>query len=180
MKKNALVILLISSAFNSAAEESTFKAAWTDSNGNNVVNLNVKNGPKGEDVGSVYLSGEGIINDVQSWKVRDAVEACPVDYDITIYPETFEFIDLQDHGGNYLLFAYRLLCVGGVDPGEIKYLAYQDGKKYALRGEEKIITPDENTYGGEDPPKPDYNLRNNKPLLNYMLNKWPSFSIRRY
>lgn len=180
MKKIAFVILLVSSSFNSVAEESTFKAAWTDSNGNNVVNLNVRNGPKGEDVGSIYLSGEGIINDVQSWKVRDAVEACPVDYDITIYPETFEFIDLPGHGGKYLLFAYRLLCVGGVDPGEIKYLAYQDGKKYALRGEEKIITLEEDVYGGEVPPKPDFNLRINKPLLDYMLRKWPSFSIRRY
>jgi hypothetical protein len=30
-------------------------------------------------------------------------------------------------------------------------LAYQDGKKYALRGEEKLITSEEDTYGGEDP-----------------------------
>lgn len=145
-----------------------------------MVNLNVRNGSRGEDVSSIYIFGEGITNDVQSWKVRDAVEACPVDYDITIYPETFVFIGLPDHGGNYLLFAYRLPCAGGVDPAEIKYLAYQDEKKYALRGEEKIITPEENTYGGEDPPKPDYNLRTIKPLLNYMLNKWPSFSVRRY
>ncbi|STQ44419.1 Uncharacterised protein [Ewingella americana] len=35
------------------------------------------------------------------------------------------------------------------------------------------------SFGGEVSPVPDFNLKNNKPLLEYMLKKWPSVSTTR-
>lgn len=48
---------------------------------------------------------------------------------------------------------------------------YKNGVKYVLRGEEYIIVVNEG-YGGENFLILDYNLKNDKFLLNYMLKKW--------
>jgi hypothetical protein len=65
--------------------------------------------------------------------------------------------------------------ITGIDPVTVKYFAYKHGVKYSLRGEEHIIV-ENGSYGGENSPVPDWNLKNNKPLLNYMLKKWKSIS----
>jgi hypothetical protein len=57
----------------------------------------------------------------------------------------------------------------------VKYFAYKNGVKYSLRGEEHIIV-ENGSYGGENPPIPDSNLRGDKPLLDYMLKKWGAIS----
>lgn len=41
---------------------------------------------------------------------------------------------------------YKLGCRGGVDPLDMKIIMYENGKKYAMRGSEKIvISYNENT-----------------------------------
>lgn len=77
-------------------------------------------------------------------------------------------------GEGTVLFAYKIGCIGGIDPITVKYFAYKNGVKHALRGEEHIIVANDG-YGGENPPIPDHNLKNDKPLLNYMLKKMEGY-----
>ncbi|MBO2029753.1 hypothetical protein J4734_29330 [Klebsiella pneumoniae] len=44
--------------------------------------------------------------------------------------------------------AYKIGCVGGIDPVIVKYFAFKNGVKYSLRGEEHIIVSSEG-FGGE-------------------------------
>ncbi|MER4060189.1 hypothetical protein J8812_16610, partial [Klebsiella pneumoniae] len=74
-----------------------------------------------------------------------------------------------------VLFAYKIGRVGGIDPVIVKYFAFKNGVKYSLRGEEHIIVGSEG-FGGEKAPVPDFNLRNDKSLLKYMMGKWDSIS----
>ncbi|WP_188042497.1 hypothetical protein [Klebsiella pneumoniae] len=57
----------------------------------------------------------------------------------------------------------------------VSWQHYQNGVKYSLRGEEHIIVGSEG-FGGEKAPVPDFNLRNDKSLLKYMMGKWDSIS----
>lgn len=58
--------------------------------------------------------------------------------------------------------------MGEIDPVTVKYFAYGSKIKYVLRGEEHIIVGGDE-FGGEQPPVPNFNLRKNDSLLEYML-----------
>lgn len=116
---------------------------------------------------------------LELWALSDAVVDCPVDVVLNLIKDSFEVVDLFQDGHKVVLFAYKIGCVGGIDPVVVKYFAYHNGIKHALRGEEHIILGND-AYGGEEPPVPGLNLKNSKILLNYMMKKWPQISLRKY
>jgi hypothetical protein len=127
------------------------------------------------DAGRLVLTAEERVGEHTVWSLKDYIDDCPVDANLTLINGSFEIIDPLGDGNKATLFAYILGCRGGVDPREIKYFAFYNGKKHALRGEETIVLSNDR-YGGETPPKADYQLKSNPFLLSYMQKKWPKLA----
>jgi len=111
------------------------------------------------------------------WSLKDYVGECNVDSSIELALPSFEVVDLFSSEDKVVLFAYTIGCIGGIDPVDVKYFAFYKGKKHSLRGRESFIGV-EGVTDLAPPPVPDYNLRENKVILNYILKKWPSISAR--
>lgn len=166
-----ILVLLIMSSFPVNSATGLFKSVWIDRSGQHNVTLSVMDGESEGETSTVLLKGGGNLNSEKDWVISDSVKNCPQDADISIYPNSFELVDLLKNNDYYVLFSYRISCSGGVDPGEVKYFAYNNGKKYSLRGQE-TIKADGGKMGGEGNVIADENLNNNLPLLNYMKGKW--------
>lgn len=109
------------------------------------------------------------------WVLNDYVNDCILDIKLDVVTGSVEVNKTFSDGVGAVLFAYKIGCNDGFDPVTVKYFAYKDGVKHSLIGEEHIIVED-GGYGGEIAPKPDFNLKSDKPLLDYMLKKWTSVS----
>lgn len=110
------------------------------------------------------------------WTLKDFVQNCNEDIKLDIVPDSVEVNEKLSAGTGTVLFAYKIGCVGGIDPVAVKYFAFRDGVKYSLRGEEHIIVGDYE-FGGEKAPVPDFNVQNDRSLLKYMAKKWASISL---
>lgn len=83
-----------------------------------------------------------------SWQVRDFSVDCPVDVLAEYVPGTFAVTDLNKNNKAEVWLMYRIACRGDVSPASMKIIMYEGGKKYALRGEAKVLLPTE-TIGGK-------------------------------
>ncbi|VXD05901.1 conserved hypothetical protein [Enterobacterales bacterium 8AC] len=173
---NKLILaLIIINFFPAISATGVFKNVWIDRSAQHDVTLSVMDGESEGETSSILLKGGGNLNSKRDWVISDSVKNCPQDADISIYPNSFELVDLLKNNDYYVLLSYRISCSGGVDPGEVKYFAYNNGKKYSLRGQE-TIKADGSKMGGEGNVIADENLNNNLPLLNYMKGKWDLIS----
>lgn len=145
---------------------------WIDSSGEHTLMIEKEtfNNHTGE-----HLSVKQVTSGRVDWVLNDYANDCEVDINLDVISESIEVNRKFSEGEGTVLFAYKIGCIGGIDPVTVKYFAYKNGVKHALRGEEHIIV-ENGSYGGENPPIPDYNLKNDKPLLNYMLKKWKAIS----
>lgn len=84
----------------------------------------------------------------QTWKVYDFVDECQTDIIAHFVDKTFAVTDLNKDGKAEVWLMYKVSCQGGVDVVPMKIIMYHDNKKYAARGDTKIILP-EGEYGGE-------------------------------
>jgi len=88
--------------------------------------------------------------------VRDMEEDCgsPNGGDLTaaFVPEALEVTDLDGDGTAEVTFAYRLGCRTDVRPLTMKLLVLEDGQKYILRGQARVVLTahDDETYGTGD------------------------------
>lgn len=85
---------------------------------------------------------------VFSWQVRDFSKDCPVDVMAEYVPGTFAVTDLNKDNKAEVWLMYRIACRGDVSPANTKIIMYESGKKYAMRGEAKVVFPTE-TIGGK-------------------------------
>jgi len=164
-----LGIVQCSSVF---AKDLFINKTWTDDSGEH--NLVIEKGfTKNNSV--EYLSVKQVTGGNVDWVLNDYVNDCEVDINLDVITKSIEISRSFSNGGTTVLFAYKIGCIGGLDPVTVKYFAYKNGVKYALRGEEHIIV-ENGSYGGEESPIPDSNLRGDKHLLDYMLKKWGAIS----
>lgn len=175
--KSLIVITGMIASFTVYADNSVSQERWTDNAGTHHVTFTEVVSSNDPYTRSKYITVQQTTGGKQDWILRDYIEDCPLDFTIRFLPQSIEHRDLFASGTDVFLFAYRMGCFGGVDPLEVKYFAYYQGKKYALRGEEKIIMEKE-SYGGEKPPVADWNLRTNPTLLTYMQGRWPKLTTR--
>lgn len=155
------------------AKELIFNTTWIDNSGEHklVMETEVNKDNTGE-----HSSVKQVTKGKDDWILNDYVNDCEVDVNLNLIKESIEVNNSFADGT--VLFACKIGCIGGVDPVAVKYFAYKNGVKYSLRGGEHIIV-ENGRYGGESPPVPDYNLKNDKPLLNYMLKKWKSILMKK-
>lgn len=145
---------------------------WIDDNGKHslVIEKRVAKNSTSEHLSVKQVTGGDI-----DWVLNDYVNDCEVDINLDVIAKSIEINRDFSNNGTAVLFAYKVGCIGGIDPVTVKYFAYKNGVKYALRGDEHIIV-ENGSYGGENLPIPDSNLKNDKPLLDYMLKKWGAIS----
>ncbi|EHM3443895.1 hypothetical protein K2B09_004718 [Salmonella enterica subsp. enterica] len=164
LKNMLLFIFLLTSLFSEANEyvsEESYKLQWHNDNGTiNSVNIAID----GNEINVNAISGN---SGEEQWSLKDYVSQCELDLVLDMIPESFEVVDLFNDGDRVVLFAYKIGCIGGIDPVDVKYFAFYNGVKYALRGQEMFIT-DKGIDDEYIPPKPNYNLRNNSELFKYM------------
>lgn len=163
-------ILLLYPMSSTFAKELISNKKWKDNSGEHLLVIEKVINNNGE-----YLSVKQVTKGKDDWVLNDYVNDCEVDINLNVIKKSIEINSGLTDGEGTVLFAYKIGCIGGIDPVTVKYFAYKNGVKYSLRGEEHIIV-ENGSYGGENPPIPDWNLKNNKFLLNYMLKKWKSIS----
>lgn len=113
---------------------------------------------------------------VLSWQVHDFSKDCPVDVLAQYVHGTFAVTDLNKDNKAEVWLMYRIACRGDVSPASMKIIMYEDGKKYAVRGEAKAVLPTE-TIGGK------YVMDNafltNKVFKDYAVQLWQKNMIER-
>lgn len=164
-----MIFFLVNPTF---AKELIINISWIDDSGehNLVMEKEINKNNTGE-----HLSVKQVTKGKDDCVLNDYVNDCEVDINLNVIMESIEVNSGIADGEGTVLFAYKIGCIGGIDPVTVKYFAYKNGVKYALRGEEYIIV-ENGSYGGENPPIPDSNLKSDKPLLSYMLKKWKAIS----
>lgn len=172
----AIIIFFFIMPLSALASNYPLNKIWSDNQGEHslAIEKGVYKNSNGE-----YLLVKQTTNGKVDWLLNDYVKDCDVDIVLDIVSESLEIKKWSPSDEGIVLFAYKIGCIGGVDPVTVKYFAYSHGIKYALRGEEHIIIG-EDSYGGENPPVADFNLKHNKQLYDYMLSKWKVVSLRTY
>jgi hypothetical protein len=75
---------------------------------------------------------------IQTWKVYDYIDDCPVDIVASFVKNTFKVTDLDDNGIAEIWLMYKTVCHGDISPSEMKIIMYQGKQKFAVRGENKV------------------------------------------
>ncbi|MBL0737748.1 hypothetical protein JI750_12655 [Flavobacterium sp. GN10] len=75
---------------------------------------------------------------VQTWKVYDYIQDCPVDIVASFVKDSFEITDLDNNGIAEIWLMYKTICHGDVSPCEMKIIMYEGKQKFAMRGESKV------------------------------------------
>ena len=86
-----------------------------------------------------YLYQENNKNYIKEWQIYDLVNDCPLDISGDFLPNAFVITDVNKNHFAEVWALYKMGCRGGIDPLDMKIIMYENGKKYAMRGEEKII-----------------------------------------
>ena len=128
---------------------------WTDSTGDNIVILTAtektqsKNAPGRDAALYAYhyvVSGDSI---KQTWKVYDYIKECDTDMDLYFVDNAFAVTDLNKDGKAEVWIMYKNSCRGDVSPAPMKIIMYQDNKKFAVRGTNKVQHSANYYAGGE-------------------------------
>ena len=105
-----------------------------------------------------------------SWKIYDYTECFGVDWFTGFIPEATTITDIDNNGITEITIPYVLICRGGMDPGTMKIIMYENGIKYALRGETAVGCNHGNPYGGENTSSE--NLKSNQSFLAFLNKRW--------
>lgn len=160
---------------------------WTDKTGENIVILTqnevhyAKPDANGSE-GKAELYGYQFLKTdtgwKQVWRLYDQVELCGLDIRSEFLKNSFTITDLDKDGNAEASVAYALSCKGDVSPDGLKFVLYEEGKKYIIRGSTTIVTGKDKSVGEKiidksftDGPKT---------FLNFANTQWSKFSIQRY
>ena len=134
-------------AFFALSLAGAYELRFSDKNGENKISF------EAVEIGQtngVKFGGFNEINGQKAWQMNDFVSEC--EYDLAYKAREPEITDLDNDGVKEVWLIYYKACQGGLDPLEMKILAYeQKGEitdKYALRGQ-SLLEIDGGKYGGE-------------------------------
>ena len=129
---------------------------WKDGRGSNILVLaetgavpdqkSQEGGRKAELFAYCFLDG----SKTPSWKIYDSEKQCPVDVEAFFVTEAIEVTDLDGDGLSEIWIVYKTTCRGDISGRAMKIIMYENGVKHALRGSEKIVTPEGEFDGGRE------------------------------
>lgn len=135
---------------------------WKDSQGENILILtetgefaHTKENPDSRDA---ELYGYHFVKKEKEWKllwkITDFIQGCDLDITLQFKKETTSITDLNKNNIAETWLFYELSCKGDVSPNDIKLIMHEGEKKYAIRGNEKMIFKTDlkekpSTIGGE-------------------------------
>ncbi|NDJ57762.1 hypothetical protein GWD52_12310 [Enterobacteriaceae bacterium 4M9] len=143
-----------------------YKAVWVDNEGKHDVKIATSTAAN-----MLRLTGSGLLNGTARWSVEDKLEQCGFDSEVKLFPDAFDVVDVLGDKISVFLFSYRISCLGELEPGMVKYVAFYKGAQYTLKGEETLKIGDD-AWGGTTAPQASSTLKQNKALYNYMMTKW--------
>ncbi|WP_146185881.1 M949_RS01915 family surface polysaccharide biosynthesis protein [Flavobacterium album] len=76
---------------------------------------------------------------LQTWKVYDYISDCPLDIEANFVSDPPNITDLDNDGFAEVWMVYKTACRGDVSPADMKLIMYENGKKHAMRGTEKML-----------------------------------------
>jgi hypothetical protein len=131
---------------------------WTDSLGQNLVittqteETQSKNAPDdGYRDKALYAYHYIIEADSirQTWKLYDYIKECMVDIRADYIKNTFAVTDLNKNGKAEVWLMYKTVCHGDVSPSNMKIIMYENDKKFAVRGTNRVKFSEKEFMGGE-------------------------------
>lgn len=84
-----------------------------------------------------------------TWKVYDFIKDCPVDLTASFIKNTFAVTDLNKDGQAEVWLMYKTVCHGDVSPSDMKIVMYENGRKYVVRGTNRVKLSEKEYYGGD-------------------------------
>jgi hypothetical protein len=84
-----------------------------------------------------------------NWKVQDYIKQCPVDIKANYVKDTFAVTDLNMDGLAEIWLMYKTICRGDITPSNMKIIMYENGRKYAVRGTNRVEVSKNEIYGGK-------------------------------
>ncbi|MCF6346700.1 MAG: hypothetical protein L3J20_00170 [Flavobacteriaceae bacterium] len=105
----------------------------------------------------------------EKWKIYDYNECFGVDWYTGFIQKATTITDVNNDGITEISIPYVLICRGGMDPGIMKIIMYENNTKYALTGS-TMFCIGEDSYGGKF--RPSENLVNNKKLKDFLTKRW--------
>jgi hypothetical protein len=84
-----------------------------------------------------------------TWQTYDFIKDCPVDLAARYLPNTFAITDLNKDGKAEVWLMYVTVCHGDVSPSNMKIIMHEGDKKYAVRGENRVMATDKDFVGGK-------------------------------
>lgn len=129
---------------------------WADAIGDNIVIITETgekrsvSGEEGRDA-ELYAYHYTTRGDARTlmWKLYDFVKGCPVDIKANFIRSSFAITDLDKDNIAEVWLMYNTACRGDVSPANMKIIAYEGGKKYAMRGRNRMRVSEKETEGGE-------------------------------
>ncbi|MBQ9405404.1 MAG: hypothetical protein IJU37_01535 [Desulfovibrio sp.] len=109
--------------------------------------------------GDLYAYGydnEGSATPMLSWRMHDFVHDCETSATAEFARDSPYITDLDGNGVSEIWIIYYVGCHGDVSPDGMKILMYENGKKYALRGE-TFVHVDGMDMGGRYKADPAFN-----------------------
>lgn len=129
---------------------------WTDSSGTHFVvasetgNVENRKQPENQDAELfAYHYSRTTAGFQLSWKLYDFIKDCPVDIKASFIKNTFAVTDLNQNGQAEVWLMYKTVCHGDVSPNDMKIVMYENDRKYAVRGRNKVSVSEKETIGGE-------------------------------
>jgi hypothetical protein len=107
---------------------------------------------------------------IRIWKLYDFNKCYGVDWFTGFIPKATTITDIDKDGISEISMPYVIICRGGMDPGDMKIIMYEDNTKYALRGTTMLMCKSKEHYGGEF--EPSENLKKNELIYNFLKKRW--------
>jgi hypothetical protein len=104
------------------------------------------------------------------WKLYDFNKCYGVDWFTGFIPKATTITDIDKNGISEITLPYVLICRGGMDPGIMKIIMYEDNVKYALRGKTMLMCKSKERYGGEN--EPSENLLSKNDFWSFLKKRW--------
>jgi hypothetical protein len=129
-----------------------YAVRWTDSTGENLVVLSrlITESLNQGSNGNLFAYNFNILNNttVEKWVVKDHIEDCGVDMFLKFLENKVSITDLDKDGKAEVWMIYKVSCQGDVSPVPMKIIMYEDGQKFAARGDTRVQFSAKDFMGG--------------------------------